>query len=141
MNKEMIMKNVAKKALSALEGLDASNVKAVSIVFGSGGMHKMPDGSMMKDSEHESEDEEYGMDQGEESSSGQCCGECGHKMNMGEEECPMCGADANPEETKMMKNRKTKSEDYVDDEEADDEEYRTVVNKKEAQQLKSVKGK
>lgn len=129
-----LMKKVAMKAMSSLEGLDASNVKAVSIIFTSGnekkGMHKMPDGSMMKDEDMEEED------YGEEESSGEYCKECGHKCKEGEEECPMCGADR--EEVKPSKSVK---ESYVEDEEDEEEEYSNVMNNKESKQLKSVRGK
>lgn len=51
--------------LSKLKELDLSKAKMVSISVVMNNKHKMPDGSMMKDSEMEEESSEYCSDCGE----------------------------------------------------------------------------
>lgn len=99
MNKKGLMKQVAMKALGSLEGLDASNVKAVSIIF---------QGNKQKGMMKEEDEEEY-----EDS-----CPECGCPME-GEEECPECGY----EESKPSKEEKQlKSVKRVEEEEMEEED-------------------
>lgn len=82
--KEMMMKKAAMQMLSDLSNLDISKAKAVSVsvIMDKQGMHKMPDGSMMKDSDME---EDYGS----EESSAEYCSDCGDKMEDGM--CKSCG--------------------------------------------------
>lgn len=87
--KGMAMKKAAMDMLSKLQELDINKAKAVSVsvMMDDSGMHKMPDGSMMKDSEMEDGEEEYGMDK--EEGSGMYCPDCGDKMKG--ERCSSCG--------------------------------------------------
>ena len=81
MDKE-IMKKAANSALRTLEGLDASNIKAISILFTDTKNKK----SESEEPENEMEDE---MEGGEEEGSEEECPECGGKMEEGE--CEDCG--------------------------------------------------
>jgi hypothetical protein len=119
MDKKGLMKQVAMKALSSLEGLDASNVKAVSIIFQGN-----------KEKGMEEDDEEYPVNSKEESS-GECCPDCGCDMT-GEEECPECGYEEHTEqgESKSVEGSK---KDY----EADTPQ----VRRKEYSQMNQMKGK
>lgn len=90
--KDMAMKKAAMDMLSKLQELDINKAKAVSVSvmmddsgMPEGRMHRMPDGSMMKD--EDMEDEEYGMDK--EESSGEYCKDCGDKMKG--DRCSSCG--------------------------------------------------
>lgn len=83
MEDKKAMRQAAMDMLTKLKDLDLSKAKmvSVSVVMAKEGMpskmkgmHKMPNGSMMKDEDTESEE-----DYGEEESSGEYCSGCGMK--------------------------------------------------------------
>ena len=79
MEDKKAMRQAAMDMLSKLKDLDLSKAKmvSVSVVMSGEGMPskmKMPNGSMMKDEDTESEE-----DYGEEESSGEYCSGCGMK--------------------------------------------------------------
>lgn len=88
MEDKKAMRQAAMDMLSKLQDLDLSKAKMVSVsvvMNGDGipspkskGMHKMPNGKMMADSEMESESE-YSADT--EESSGEYCSDCGMKKS------------------------------------------------------------
>lgn len=88
MEDKKAMRQAAMDMLSKLKDLDLSKAKMVSVsvvMAGEGmpsklkgkGMHKMPDGSMMKDEDMDDSEEDYG----EEESSGEYCKDCGMKKS------------------------------------------------------------
>jgi predicted amidophosphoribosyltransferase len=114
MDKRM-MQEAAAKAMKSLEGLDASKVKAVSIIFSNSSKPEMEDGEY---------DEE------------EVCPECGAEMQDGE--CPECGYQEHEEPSSHKEKGEPKSfegteEDYKED--------TPEVRKKEYHQLKQMRGK